>query len=155
GSECQYSLPAPRLSPGDGPLLAALLGVTHQFLRLQGQPLQGLRVVAPVLLANDAVVVDQKEGRDGLDLPPAPDRAGPPVEPGSPVELFALHGGLGVLLGGIAVDAEQHERPARQLEDHLLLVRVARPAGRAPVAPEIDDHYLAAVVAEFERLAVE
>ena len=54
----------------------------------------------------------------------------------------------------VRVDAEDDEWLAFQTLHKRPLVREHRPAGASPVAPKVEHHYLAAVVAQLEAVAV-
>src|SRR5205823_11563879 len=104
---------------------------------------------------NRPFMIEHVGGRPAADIPPGGDRAvsRPAVPPGTPGHVLLLHHLFEVVLG-ITVDAEQRERSALQSSHERPLVRVHGPAGSSPVAPEIDDHDFAPIIAQLETLAV-
>ena len=72
-----------------------------------------------------------------------------------PVHFLLVHSILEVLGLELAhVDADQGERFVLQLRDERPLVGPTGPSGQSDVLPEIQEHDLAAVVAQFEANAV-
>ena len=101
-----------------------------------------------MLVADGPFSVDDKDRGPGGDIPLGGNGTLlMSLPPGTPGDLFLLHGLLELFLVDVAVDAEQGERLAFQSFYERPLVRVHGPAGTSPVPPKIEDHHLAAIFA--------
>src|SRR5262245_46242125 len=143
----------------DAALLALVSSTTAFLFSLFDQRVE--RVIKHLLargalpiLANDALVIDQKESWKGLDLPLLANRsASGAVLPAPPVDLVLLHVGLE---GGdaipVGVDAEQGEGLLGELRHERPLLGKHPHAGPSPESPEVDKNNFSAIVAELELL---
>ena len=113
-----------------------------------------------MLVPDDAAVIEHVNSwpaRDIRDIPSSGDRSlgGAAVPPGTPGDLLLLQNLLEPFPVGIAIDAKNCKRLAFETLNERPLVRVRGPAGPSPVAPEIEDHHLAQIVAQAKLLAVD
>src|SRR5690606_9552139 len=151
---------APRRRSTAALVVLGLPGPRSLAFQLREQSVDDLvhRFTPLVLGADDALVVEDVDRRPRAHVPLRRDRAAGAlgaVPEAAPGDVLLLQAGREGLLVGIAVHADEGERLVCETLHERPLVRVHGPARASSVAPEVEDHHLAAVVRELEGHAVE
>ena len=129
-----------------------------RFLRLLDQLLQScvnrlLAGLADPLASNRALVIDDVKRWRGGEIPLTVD--GTIVVNGPPTNLVLRHHFLEFTrIVGPGIDADEGEWLFFQFRYERPLVRPGGPSRQSEFAPEIEQHHLAAIVAQFELRAV-
>src|SRR5262245_61403528 len=145
-----YNLPkAPLLDPCVSLLDQLLHGVINDLLASAAEP----------LVTDHPLVVDEINCRRARQVPFLGDgshfRARPRIAERPPGKVLLLHEFLeGRGARFTDVDADDGEWLAGELLDERPLVRPHGPSGASVLVPEIEQHHLAAVVAQLEPIAV-
>src|SRR5438128_1365448 len=74
------------------------------------------------------------------------------IPPRTPGDVLLFHSLFEFFPVGITIDAKDGERLAFETLNERPLVRVHGPARASPVTPKIEDHHLAAIVAQLKLL---